>query len=124
MIFGIGTDIIEVARVKRELEKDLGFKEKIFSAKEIEYCDSKRFFEQNYAARFAAKEAFFKAMGTGWRGGQEFRDIEVVGDDLGKPEITLSGKTKEYFEDRELKNIHVSISHIKDYAVAFVIIEK
>jgi holo-[acyl-carrier protein] synthase len=124
MVFGIGTDIIEVVRIERELMRGIGFKEKIFSVREIEYCESKRFPAQNYAARFAAKEALFKALGTGWRNGQTFRDIEILGNALGNPEISLSGKTEEFYKQNNLKNIQVSISHIKEYATAFVTIEQ
>lgn len=123
MIFGIGTDIIEVHRMKRELEKDIGFRESIFTKEEIDYCDSMKSFAQNYAARFAAKEAFFKAIGTGWQGGLTFKDIEILRDELGKPEIRLSGKTKDYCDQKGLRNFQVSLSHIKEYAVAFITIE-
>jgi holo-[acyl-carrier protein] synthase len=101
-----------------------GFKEKVFTKKEIEYCESKTNKFQNYAARFAAKEAFLKAIGTGWRDGLAFNDIEIINDPLGKPEIKLYGKSKEYFDNNGIKNIHVSISHIRDFVNAIVIIEK
>jgi holo-[acyl-carrier protein] synthase len=123
MIYGIGTDVIEVSRIKKQVESDTGFKEKIFSKKEIEYCDPRRNKEQNYAARYAAKEAFFKALGTGWRFGVEFKEIEVLNDELGKPEIFLSGKAKAFFAEKGLKKIHTTMSHIKETATAFVIIE-
>jgi holo-[acyl-carrier protein] synthase len=109
MIFGIGTDIIEVARVGQKLGADSGLKGDIFSPAEIEYCDSKHFPAQHYAARFAAKEAFFKAMGTGWRGGLKFKDVEILRDELGKPTVALSGKTREFHEQENLKNIQISI---------------
>jgi holo-[acyl-carrier protein] synthase len=124
MIYGIGTDVIEVSRIKKQVESDTGFKEKIFSKKEIEYCDPRRNKEQNYAARYAAKEAFFKALGTGWRFGMEFKEVEVLNDELGKPEIFLSGKAKEFFDEKGLKKIHTTMSHIKETATATVIIEK
>ena len=124
MIFGIGIDNIEVARIKKQIESNNGFKEKIFSSKEIAYCETKRNKEQNYAARFAAKEAFFKALGTGWRNGFEFTDVEIVNNELGKPEINLKGKTRMFADKNKLSNIYVSLSHLKESAVAFVIIEK
>jgi holo-[acyl-carrier protein] synthase len=124
MIYGIGTDVIEVSRIKKQIEGDIGFKEKIFSAKEIEYCDPRRHKEQNYAARYAAKEAFFKALGTGWRFGMEFKEVEILNDELGKPEIFLSGKAKDYFDGKGLKRIHTTMSHIKESATATVILEK
>ena len=124
MIFGIGIDHIEVARVKKQIVLDNGFKEKIFSENEIKYCDGKRNKEQNYAARFAAKEAFFKALGTGWRNGFEFKEVEIINDELGKPEIRLFGKTKKFAEENSLQNFQVSMTHLKEFAAAFVTIEK
>lgn len=123
MIAGIGTDIIEVARVKKSIETINGFKEKIFSAVEIEYCESKRNKYEHYAGRFAAKEAYFKAIGTGWRNGLAFNEIQIMNDTLGKPVIILSGKAMEHSEEAGYTNKLVSISHLKDTAVAFVIIE-
>jgi holo-[acyl-carrier protein] synthase len=124
MIYGIGTDLIEVERVKKSVEKISGFKEKIFTDLEIEYCESKKRKHEHYAARFAVKEAFFKAIGTGWRNGLSFREIEVINDELGKPEIRLHGKAKDLSVQNKLKKINVSISHIKETAAAVVIIEK
>ncbi|MBN1198199.1 MAG: holo-ACP synthase, partial [Bacteroidales bacterium] len=95
MIFGIGTDIIEVERIHKVMERDIGFRKKIFTGKEIDYCESKKHKYQHYAARFSAKEAFLKAIGTGWRFGIRFADIEVTHDTLGKPGINLFGKAKE-----------------------------
>jgi len=121
MILGIGTDIIEVARVKRAISKT-AFKAKVFSTREIEYCEAGKGAE-SFAARFAAKEAFFKALGTGWRDGMGITEVEILNDDLGKPSIFLSGKALEAFEQKGAKHVHVSLSHIKDKAVAFVVIE-
>jgi holo-[acyl-carrier protein] synthase len=124
MIYGIGTDIIEVERVKNSAEKISGFLQKIYTEKEIEYCGSKRNKYENYAARFAAKEAFFKAAGTGWRDGMAFCEVEIKNDQLGKPEICLSGKAKEFAEKNGIKNIFVTLTHIKETAAAFVVLEK
>jgi holo-[acyl-carrier protein] synthase len=121
MILGIGTDILEVARVKKAIEKP-EFKTRVFSAREIEYCDKDKF-AQSYAARAAGKEAFFKAMGTGWRNKMVINEVEILNDELGKPEIFLSGETLKAFEERGGGKIHVTLSHIKETAVAFVIIE-
>ncbi len=123
MIIGIGTDIIEVRRIKRLLEKQKRFKERIFTSGEIEYCEHKTNSAQNYAARFAVKEAFLKAIGTGWREGVAFKEIEVVNNEKGKPELVLSGKAKTISEEMETTNIQVSISHLKDLAIGFVILE-
>jgi len=124
MIFGIGIDIIEVHRVEKISKKDDKFVKKIFTQTEIDYCRKFRNGSQNFAGRFAVKEAFLKAMGTGWSNGLKFNEIETVNDPLGKPEIVLYGKTKEIFSERNLKFSHVSIAHLKDYATAVVVIEK
>ena len=124
MIFGTGIDIIEVERIENQISKSNGFKEKIFTEREIDYCESKKNKAQNYAVRFSAKEAFFKAIGTGWRGGLAFNEIEILNNKLGKPEIFLHGNTKKFIEKKKIKSIHVSLSHIKSFANAVVIIEK
>jgi holo-[acyl-carrier protein] synthase len=123
MIYGIGTDIIEVARIEKVMQRDIGFRDKIFTPGEIEYCETKKHKYENYAARFSAKEAFLKAIGTGWRFGIRFGDIDVYHDDLGKPFIRVTGKAKELTEDLSISKIHVSLSHLKEMATAIVIIE-
>ncbi|MGA3012568.1 MAG: holo-ACP synthase [Bacteroidales bacterium] len=123
MIYGIGTDIIEVPRIEKVMEKDIGFRDKIFSPGEIAYCETKRHKYENYAARFSAKEAFMKAIGTGWRFGIRFADIEVYHDEFGKPLIRLYGKAEELVKNEGISKIHVSLSHIKDVATAIVIVE-
>ena len=122
MILGVGTDIIEVERVRKAIEKD-ALKEKVFSKREIEYCAQEKF-AQSYAARAAAKEAFFKALGTGWRDKMNINEVEILNNELGKPFIELSGETLKVFEQKGGGTIHVSLSHIKEHAVAVVIIEK
>ena len=123
LIFGTGIDIIEVERVKNQISKD-GFKENIFTKKEIEYCESKKNKAQHYAARYAAKEAFFKAIGTGWRDGMAFIEIEIINNKLGKPDVVLHGKTKKFSESNLIRNIHVSLSHIKNLVTAIITLEK
>jgi holo-[acyl-carrier protein] synthase len=122
MIIGIGTDIAEVARIAKSIENN-SFKEKVFSKAEIVYCEGKVNKAESYAERFAAKEAFFKALGTGWRGGVAFNEVEVVNDELGKPSINVIGTTADLIKDRNIKNIHVSLSHIKEIAMATIILE-
>lgn len=124
MIYGIGTDIIEVSRIHAVMEKDIGFRDKIFTSGEITYCETKRHKYENYAARFSAKEAFMKAIGTGWRFGIRFADIEVYHDEFGKPLIRLSGKAEELGKIEGISKIHVSLSHVKEIATAVVIVEK
>ncbi len=124
MIFGIGTDIIEVERIEKQLDKNSGLREKLFTPTEIAYCESKKNRGQHYAARFAAKEAFLKAIGTGWRDGLQFNEVEVTNDQLGKPAIVLYGKTKDFVAEINITNIQVSLTHIKDVVNAIVIVEK
>lgn len=123
MIYGIGIDICEVHRFERLVKKQ-AFLNKVFTVNEIEYCSRHGNSEQNYAARFAAKEAFVKAMGTGFgRKGISLKEIEILKDELGKPYIKLHGKTQDsVYEDGD-KNILLSISHEEKTAVAVVIIE-
>ncbi len=123
MIIGTGIDIIEVSRIEKALSRDIGFRDKIFTPLEIGYCESKRYKYENYAARFAAKESLLKAIGTGWRYGIRFADIEVWNDELGKPHIRLFGKAKEFFDSLSVSEIHVSLSHLKEMATAVVILE-
>jgi len=123
MIYGIGTDIIEVSRIKTVMERDIGFREKIFTEGEITYCEKMKNKYQNYAARFSAKEAFLKAIGTGWRFGIRFADIDVYHDDFGKPLIHLTGKAEELALREGITKIHVSLSHLKEIATAVVILE-
>jgi len=124
MIYGIGTDIIEVSRIHAVMEKDIGFREKIFTSGEITYCETKKHKYENYAARFSAKEAFMKAIGTGWRFGIRFADIEVYHDEFGKPLIRLYGKAEELGKIEGISKIHVSLSHVKEIATAIVVVEK
>lgn len=123
MIKGIGVDIIEISRIKELIEKDDKFVTKIFNSIEIEYCENKVRKEQHYAARFTAKEAFFKAMGSGLRHGMKWKDVMVENDHLGKPDIKILGSTLASFKMSKFKNIFLSISHTKNYAVSLVVIE-
>lgn len=123
MIIGVGIDMIEVDRVMSKVTKDNGFRELVFSKKEIEFCES-NLKSENYAGRFAAKEAFLKATGWGLLLGNNLCDIEIENDEFGKPSIRLSGEFKQKAEDNSWNKIHVSISHLKQIACAVVIIER
>lgn len=123
MILGIGTDMVEVARIAKSIEKS-AFKEKVFSKTEITYCESKKNKAESYAARFAAKEAFFKALGTGWRGGMAFNEVEIKNDKLGKPTLHIVGKTAKIIKKINIKTIHVSLSHTKETAIAMIVLER
>ena len=125
MIFGIGTDIIEVKRMEKHLDGNDALREKLFTKAEQLYSEKgKVTVWQRYAARFAAKEAFFKALGTGYRYGMAFHEIEVKNDELGKPFIEPHGKVKEFLGKQKVKEIHLTISHVKEMASAFVVLEK
>jgi holo-[acyl-carrier protein] synthase len=123
MIAGVGIDMIETARVEAKIAKESGFRELVFSANEIIYCEAKANKYEHYAARFAAKEALFKALGTGWKNGTAFNEIEVTNDDTGKPEINLLGETAKTIQTMSIGKISVSLSHLKDIAAAVVIVE-
>ena len=124
MIIGVGTDLLEVSRVKKTLKKQATFRESVFTSQEINYCEGKKYKDRHYAARFAAKEAFMKALGIGWRYGIRFTEIEIENNDLGKPKLLLKGKAKQMADELGVKEIHVSLSHLKDIACAYVIITK
>jgi holo-[acyl-carrier protein] synthase len=123
MIFGIGTDILEVSRIRKVMGEDIGFREHIFTEGEIAYCEKLKNKFQNYTARFAAKEAFMKALGTGWRFGIRFADVEVQQNELGKPFIRLHGIAKKLADERKIAAIHVSLSHTKEFALATVVLD-
>lgn len=123
MIMGIGIDMIEVDRVMKKINKNNGFREKVFSSDEIKFCESSRKSE-NYAARFAAKEAFLKATGFGLLLGDDLSQIEVVNDINGKPSINLTGNFKSQAEENNWNKIHLSLSHLQQIACAVVIIER
>ena len=124
MITGIGTDIVEVDRLAGKLNKDQGFRELVFTLNEINYCETKAGKFQHYAARFAAKEAFLKALGTGWITGTSFNEIEITNNENGKPSITLLGNTAQLMKQQNGDfKMSVSLSHIKTHATAIVIIE-
>ncbi|MCK8824119.1 holo-ACP synthase [Fuchsiella alkaliacetigena] len=118
MIKGIGVDIIEVQRIKEALAKrEKRFQRRIFTAQEIDYCLTQGQPELSFAARFAAKEAVLKALGTGLRD-LAWTDIEVVKDSLGKPEIKFSEQGLVKVDSLQIKEVLISLSHTKEYAVA------
>ena len=122
MIIGIGVDIIELDRVRKAVERE-AFIQKVYTAAEIDYCQSRgRSSVQSFAGRFAAKEAILKAFGTGLRNGS-MQDIEIVNDELGCPKVHLSGWFEDFAREKSVKKIWVSISHSKDSAVAQCVIE-
>lgn len=120
-MLGVGTDILEISRMERSLEKE-GFKQLVFTAKELKYCESKGKPAQHFAARFCAKEAFMKAVGLGWTTQSDFAEIEILNHENGAPFIVLHGKTKENAEKSKVKAIHISMSHTEQLATAVVIL--
>ena len=98
------------------------FEKRVFTAQELEYCKDKKNRIQRLASRFAAKEAVFKALGTGWQRGVGWTEIEVTNDGLGKPAITLRGRTEELSRQLGVRNIFVSMTNTSDYGAAQVIL--
>lgn len=124
MIFGTGIDIVDISRFERFVEENnASLFQRIFTAGELAYCSAKKRSAQHYALRFAAKEAFLKALGTGLREGLSWRDMEVVHDSYGKPELRLSGGAERLFAGKGLKKCFLSLSHDGNCAVASVILE-
>ena len=123
-IFGIGTDIVDIARIRKLLVKNRKFKNRIFSTQEIKYCESKVNKISSYSKRFAAKEAFAKALGVGIRKGVSFNEISIINNKNGAPFIELSGKTKTITKKitKKKNKIYLSLSDEKKYALAMVTI--
>ena len=125
-IFGIGTDIVNIKRIDKILKKkNSNFKNRIFSRGEIIYCDNKKNPSSYYAKRFAAKEAFTKALGTGISKGINLKNIEIFNDTLGKPKVKLSGRVNSFLKSKIKKNkynIYISLSDDTPWAQATVII--
>ena len=121
MIIGIGTDIIEISRIEKAIMRTSSFIEKSFTSKEIEYFKLKGLKGNVIAGNFAAKEAISKALGTGFRG-FGLQDIEVLRDELGKPVVNLSHKIYKLLGIKEFK-MYVSISHSKENAIAYAVME-
>jgi holo-[acyl-carrier protein] synthase len=124
MIIGTGIDIAEVPRVQRAIER-FGdrFLRRIYTPGEIRYCESKANRVERYAARFAAKEAAMKALGTGWNHGVRWRDCEVARLPGGRPTISFHGRASELAARLGVKNAALSISHTAEQAIAQVILE-
>ncbi|HEX6184781.1 MAG TPA: holo-ACP synthase [Pyrinomonadaceae bacterium] len=126
MIVSIGIDIIEIRRVREVLARTPRFRERVFTEEERAYCDSRGETNaaQHYAARFAAKEAAFKALRTGWRDGLSWHHVEVASDEAGAPLLLLSGHARDLFEHLGATHAHLSLSHTAEHAIAQVIFEK
>jgi len=125
MIVGSGVDLCEVARVQKALESEHGprFKERVYTAREIAYAERRANPYERFAARFAAKEAGMKALGTGWRGGIGWHDLEVANLPSGRPTLLLHGKAAELAEKLGVRNIALSLTHTSEQAMAVVMME-
>ncbi len=122
MIFGIGTDIIEIERVKKAISRSPGFVEKLFTEQELEFYKKKDMKAQHIAGGYSAKEAVLKALGTGLRGFR-WKDIEILRNASGKPIARLGGNVKKFIESNGIGIIHVTISHSRGFAAATAVAE-
>ena len=121
-VLGIGTDITECLRIAQRIERhgEL-FVGRVYTNAEIEYCRSRRMATQHFAGRWAAKEAVLKALGTGWRRGISWRDVEVKNGPGGRPQVFLKGGTLEVAEKLGIRCMLVSISHCRSHATAYAV---
>jgi holo-[acyl-carrier protein] synthase len=125
VIISIGIDIIEVARIREVLLRTPRFADRVFTAAERTYCDSRGVVAaQHYAARFAAKEAALKALQTGWRGGISWQDVEISSRESGAPYLIFTGEVLTVFEKFRATATHLSMSHTSEHAIAQVILER
>ncbi len=124
MIVGTGVDLCEVDRLRQAMERHgERFKQRVFTDREIAYSERKANLYERFAARFAAKEAGMKALGTGWRGGIAWRDFEVTNLPTGRPTLAFHGKAAEIANKLGVRNIALSLTHTRDQAMAMVILE-
>ena len=125
MIISIGVDIVEVYRIRETIERTPRFVERVYTRDEQRYCESKgAAAAASYAGRFAAKEAFLKALKTGWRGKISWHDVEVISDADGVPTFMIKGEAKRLLATLGASRVHLSISHTTEHAVAQVVLEK
>lgn len=119
-VIGIGTDIIECLRIAQMIERhgEL-FITRVYTSTEIQYCQSRKQATQHFAGRWAAKEAILKALGTGWRRGISWRDIEVRNEPGGRPTVALRGGARDIVESLGITQMIISISHCRSHATAF-----
>jgi len=125
VIYGIGIDIIRISRIKKAIERwEDRFLKKVFTEEEIDFCKNRPKPINAFALRFAAKEAFSKAIGLGMRKGIRWKDIEVFHYPTGKPALRLYGKSLQLCKENQIDRIHISLSDEGDYGIAFVVLEK
>jgi len=124
MIVGIGIDVVEIRRIRQLARRHATFLSRTFAPVELHHCQAKANPFPHLAARFAAKEAVFKALGTGWSVGLQWTDITVENNAAGKPAIRLSGAAKRLAEHLGAHKIHLSLTHTGPYASAQVVLER
>jgi holo-[acyl-carrier protein] synthase len=121
-IYGIGTDIVECVRIRKMIERHgEHFLRRVYTEREITYCQSRKRAMEHFAGRWAAKEAILKALGTGWAKGMAWTDLEVRHDANGKPLVLVAGAVRDYVKARRVADILVSISHCRTYATAYAL---
>lgn len=124
MIVGIGIDLIDIARIERVLERHEGRAHaRLFTAGEMAYCNAAARPAESYAARFAAKEAFFKAVRTGWGQGLTWTDVEILSSPGGAPDLRLHGGARARADELGVRGLHLSLTHTGDVAGAFLVLE-
>ena len=124
MIYGIGVDLVHIGRMEKVLKKwRKRFINRVFTIEEIEFCNKRAFPPSSFAMRFAAKEAFSKAIGLGMRGGIRWRDIEVFHFPGGRPGLRLQGKASQICREKKIVGSHLSLTDEGDYGVAMVVLE-
>jgi len=123
-MIGIGIDIVEVPRVQRRLGELEGLVEQLFTTKERKFCDAQRWPGSHYAACFAAKEAFMKAIGIGLQDGSLFSEIEIINRVTGQPQLVLHGNLRSRFELDGAMSCHLSLTRTKELACAVVTLEQ
>jgi holo-[acyl-carrier protein] synthase len=124
MIVATGIDMVEIARIEEVFaRRGTRFRDRVFTASEIAYCESRAAKMESYAARFAAKEAAMKALGTGWGEGVGWHDIEVLRSTAGVPSLQFSGRALDRLKEMGARRAHLSLTHSRDLALAQVILE-
>jgi holo-[acyl-carrier protein] synthase len=124
MVVGLGLDIAEIDRIEAAIVRyGAPILDRLYTPSEVAYCESYKNRYERYAGRFAAKEAAMKALGTGWRHGVRWRDIEVTREPSGKPTLRLEGVARAFADRLGVKNISLSITHSGNFALAEVIFE-
>jgi len=118
MIIGIGIDLVKISRIEKASKNHSAFLERVFTAREREYCSRMKYPAQHFAGRFAAKEAVLKAFGTGLGAGMNWTDIEVLHGEGGGPIVTMGGGVKDLADLKGVKQVLLSYSHDEGYAVA------